>query len=344
MGAHRLTSDLWKGRSVLLTGGSGFIGAALARRLLHWDARLYLLHRSVDFQRPLFGQPTFDQPPLTSLAEATIFGDVASAEDMRRAVAVADPDFVFHLAAMTQVTEARGRWRDALETNALGTATVLEAVHLLCETRVPVIVASTDKVYGHGQAFAIEDCLRPVHPYDASKAAADIVALAFGAYTGMQVQVTRMANVYGPGDTNWKRLVPGLVRAAVVGNLFLMRSDGNQERQYLHIDDAVDAYMALAEHMVVVGPQTMPWNFGGPSVASAKVILEHVQAACSVRGLPPVAYRILNQAQDESPTLSVVDSLSQAALPWKPEIDLADGIATTFEWMLRLFNREAMVK
>ena len=109
-------------------------------------------------------------------------------------------------------------------------------------------MASTDKAYGaHDELPYREDfALRASYPYDVSKACADLIARSYAATYALPVAVTRFANVYGPGDVNWSRLVPDTARALVRGERPVVRSDGTPERDYLYVDDAVHAYLAIA--------------------------------------------------------------------------------------------------
>jgi CDP-glucose 4,6-dehydratase len=326
--------------------GSGFIGSALIDRLITLGAHITAFYHTVDFQRPLFGQMTVGSPPLSYSIERTVVGDLRNPSDLREAVSVSEPEIIFHLGALTQVTEATGRWYDAAMINAIGTINVLEAMHKFAPSPCDIIVASTDKVYGKGSPgfkFQPHHNLHPDHPYDATKAAADLLARAFSKYHDINLQVTRMANVYGPGDTNWKRIIPYAIRRTMQGKTIQLRSDGLHVRQYLYIDDVVDAYLALAFAMGTKPPfGARAWNFAPDDSHTVLSVIGEIAIIMSERGYDQVFSEILDKADDEADVLLIDDEQARATLKWKPKIPLNLGIENTISWMEQLFNREGL--
>jgi CDP-glucose 4,6-dehydratase len=152
------------------------------------------------------------------------------------------PETVFHLAAQTQVGEANRSPLDTWETNIRGTYLLLDAIREH-DVTTRVIVASSDKAYGRHEKLPYREdhALQPSYPYDVSKAAADLIARSYAATYGMPVAVTRLANVYGPGDVNWARVIPETARALVRGERPVIRSDGTPARDYIYVEDAADA-------------------------------------------------------------------------------------------------------
>ena len=101
-----------------------------------------------------------------------------------------------------------------------------------------------------------------MYPYDVSKAATDMIARSYAATYDMPVAVTRLANVYGPGDVNWARVIPDTARALVRGERPVIRSDGTPERDYLYVEDAADAYLAVADSLDDPAYHGRAWNAG----------------------------------------------------------------------------------
>jgi CDP-glucose 4,6-dehydratase len=315
--------DFWiKDKSVLVTGASGFIGSALTEALITLGARVFVLSQTVDIRRPLYGSGSDPRNrPLAWDVEKIIHGDLRHRTDLFHAVSISEPDFVFHLGALTQVTEAARDPINTFKVNALGTLHLLEA----CRQIAPdskIVIASSDKAYGkpttHRVPLFEPERLRPVHPYDVSKAAADMLSLAHAKYYGAQIQVARMANVYGPGDTNWKRLIPGVCRWIIEGNQPIIRSDGKQVRQYLYIDDAVAAYIALAAFMVD-GKRTYKgraWNFGPRDKHSVLEIVGAISDIARKRGIDVLEPLILDEARDETESLVMNSDRAKRLLGW----------------------------
>jgi CDP-glucose 4,6-dehydratase len=272
--------------------------------------------------------------------ERIFITDLANFNDVMHAVTVADPDYVFHLGAVTQVTEARHWPIHTFRVNALGTMHVLEACRQLNKPDVKIIVASSDKAYGEPRESDLplkEDVLlRPVHPYDVSKSSADLIAQSYARYFDMNIQITRMANVYGPGDINWKRLIPGFCRWALEERQGIIRSDGKQQRQYLYVADAIDAYYRLATRMNV--PDFLEyggtWNLGPPHTIAVEDVVKMVYFVADKhgysRGIKPL---ILGEAQDETPVMAIDSSKALNAMLWMPQTDLQSGLAWTLQWM-----------
>ena len=336
-----------KGRPVLVTGASGFIGAALTDALLYLGARVFVLSQTVDFRQPLFG--SLGDAPLATGVEKIIHGDLRHRTDCLHTVAIAEPDFVFHLGAMTQVTEAAKIPVLAFETNALGTLHILEACRMVGKKKVNVIVASSDKAYGKPLPTWLplneDDELNPIHPYDLSKACADMAARSHAHYYGTRVQVTRLANVYGPGDTNWKRLIPGMIRWMAEGNQPIIRSDGKQVRQYLYIGDAVTAYLMLAHAMDYHSdiPNGQAWNFAPEDKYSVMEIVEHIALKMKDRGYDVQEPKVLDEAKDETPALEL-ETNNASDLRWQAMIPIGEGINRTIDWVLKYLNLEQSLK
>lgn len=339
-------NEFLKGHSVLVTGASGFIGGALTGRLLAMGARVYVLSLTVDMKRPLFGGTYKGARPLALDVEKVIHGDLKRIEDCIHAVAVSEPDYIFHLGATTQVTEAAQAPVETFLVNALGTMNILESVR---RTRTDIhdtkiVVASSDKAYGEPAELPLyeDDDLRPVHPYDLSKACADLIARSFARFYGLRVQVTRLANVYGPGDTNWKRLIPGMIRWTINGNTPVIRSDGKQVRQYLFIEDAVEAYLALALKMGTEPTleNGQAFNFAPEQKHSVMEVVNEIVKLANVRGFDTMEPTFLDEAQDETPALELDYFEAREQLGWKPETSLATGLVHTFAWAKRFLEME----
>ena len=176
-------------------------------------------------------------------------------------------DTVFHLAAETIVGTVQASPVQGFESNVRGTWTLLAG---LPSSRASsgVVFASSDKAYGaHEELPYREDfALQPTAPYEASKAAADLIARSYWHSYGLPVAVTRFANIYGGGDLNFSRLIPEAVSAAIQGRAPVLRSDGSPERDFLYVEDAASAYLAIADGLDRDDVRGEAFNAGGGSV------------------------------------------------------------------------------
>jgi CDP-glucose 4,6-dehydratase len=238
---------------------------------------------------------------------------------------------VFHLAAQTIVGTARRSPLGTWDANVRGTYTLLEACRSLGSVR-RVVVASSDKAYGdHDDLPYREDFpLQPRFPYDVSKACTDLIARSYAHFYGLPLAVTRLANVFGPGDLNWSRIVPDTARALVRGERPQVRSDGSAERDYIYIEDAVDAYLAVAASLERPGLAGRAWNAGwGRPVP----VIEVVRTLISVSGVG-VEPDILGEGTPagEISRQYLDSSAIREELGWEPRWELEAGLRAAWEW------------
>jgi CDP-glucose 4,6-dehydratase len=241
---------------------------------------------------------------------------------------------VFHLAAQTIVGTANRSPLGTWEANVRGTWCLLEACRTLGSVS-RVIVASSDKAYGsHEELPYREDFpLQPVFPYDVSKACSDLIARSYASTYGMRVAVTRLANVYGPGDLNWSRIVPDTARALANGERPVIRSDGTPERDYLYVEDAVDVYLAVAASLDRPELSGRAWNAGWGRPVS---VLDMVQALIAVSGVD-VEPDIRGEGTPEGEiSRQYLDSTAiREELGWEPRWQLEDGLRAAWQWYER---------
>lgn len=310
-------------RSAFVTGGYGFVGSALVRGLLDRDVEVIVLRRDVTPRSALV---------LEQLEERVnvVAGDVCDASLMERALAEYEVDAVFHLAAQPIVRIAKHSPLSTWEVNIRGTWTVLEACRRLEVARV--VVAASDHAYGaHDEVPYREDfALQPRFPYDVSKAAADLVARSYWHTYGVPVATTRFANVYGGGDTNLSRLIPELVTAVLAGRRPILRSDGTPERDFLFVEDAVEAYLAIAEALDGDGARGEPFNAGGGRPYPVREVVELI---CRVAGTdlqPDIQGTGTPHGEIDR---QYVDATKLRELTgWRPRVTLEDGLRRTVEW------------
>ena len=311
-------------KRALVTGGHGFVASHLARALLERGDAVTVLDLAPP---PLSGLTLQGVAPEVELVEA----DLCDARRVGATLDAGEFDVVFHLAAQTLVGPAMADPVATFEANVRGTWTLLEACR---QADVPaVVVASSDKAYGPSEELPYREGmqLRPASPYEASKAAADAIALSYRPAYGLPVAVTRFANIYGGGDLNFSRLIPEAIAAVLDGRRPQIRSDGSPERDFLYVDDAVSAYLAI-EHAVGAGGPAAgeAFNAGGERPHSVAEVLETI-AAVSGAGLDPEYHGVGNPAGEID--RQFVDSAKLRRLTgWTSEIELEDGLGRTLEW------------
>jgi CDP-glucose 4,6-dehydratase len=316
-------------KRALVTGAHGFVASHLAAGLLERGISVRILDRP-DPRTADVGGPRGSALDLlgirdeVELAEA----DLRDAEGVDAAVAGCDS--VFHLAAQTIVGVARQSPLDTLEVNVRGAWNVFEACRAHPVERV--VFASSDKAYGTSPELPYREDfpLRAAHPYDASKAAADLVARSYAHAYGVPIAVTRFANVYGGGDLNFSRLIPETSIAVLDGRPPAIRSDGSPERDFLHVDDAVSAYLALADALDAGGARGEAFNAGGERPHSVREVVDLIAEAAGT-GIEP---EYLGEGTpDGEIDRQYVDSAKLRELTgWRPRVELGDGLRRTLDW------------
>jgi CDP-glucose 4,6-dehydratase len=320
---RRPLEDVELMRSAFITGAYGLLGAGLAGELLERGVEVTVLRRDVNHRSALH---------LLGLEERVnvVSGDVVDLPLIERSLGEYEVDSVFHLAAQTIVGTANRSPLGTWEANVRGTWCLLEACRAQDVPRV--VVAASDKAYGgHDELpYREEFALQPKFPYDVSKAATDMIARSYWHTYGLPVATTRFANLYGGGDTNRSRLVPEAVDAALAARPPVIRSDGSPERDFLYVDDAVAAYLAIAEKLDGDGARGEAFNAGG---GEPHAVREVVELICRIAGTdvePDI--RGTGTPGGEIDRQYVDTTKLHELTGWEPRVDLEEGLRRTVEW------------
>lgn len=320
----------WRERSVFVTGAYGLLGGWLVKALLARGAKVTVLKRDETTASALVLEGT-------ERLVNVVRGDVTDAALLERALGDYEIDTVFHLAAQAIVGVANRGPASTFETNIRGTWLMLEACRHAGVART--IVASSDKAYGAHDELPYREPfeLRPVHPYDVSKAAADLIARSYWHTFGLPVAVTRFANLYGGGDFNFSRLIPEAVLAAIEGRSPVIRSDGSPERDYLYVEDAVAAYLAICDLLDDGLAAGEAFNAGS---GRPRTVLKVVELVCRLAGSevePDV--RGSGTPPGEIDCQWVDATKLRTASGWGPEVGLEDGLERTVAWYREHLSR-----
>ena len=318
-----MSSELWRDRPVLVTGGSGLVGSWLCQRLVDSGASVVCLIRDWVPQSELVRSKTLERITV-------VRGDICDRALIERVLGEYEINTVFHLAAQTIVGIANRNPISTFESNIAGTWNMLEACRRSPAVRA-VVVASSDKAYGDQPElpYAEETPLEGRHPYDVSKSCADLIAQTYGHTYGLPVAITRCGNFYGGGDLNWNRIVPGTIRSIVRGQRPIIRSDGRFVRDYFYVEDGAAAYMLLAEHLLSENDLTgKAFNFSNEAqitvIELVNLILKSMNSA-----LEP---EIRNEASNEIRHQYLSAELARRKLGWQPLFTLEEGLRRTIEW------------
>jgi len=314
----------WHKHRVFVTGATGLLGSAVVAELLERGAEVTCLLRDwVPASRLILSN---------TIARANIVGgDLQDLDLLIRALNEYEIDTVFHLGAQTIVGTASRSPISTFESNVRGTWNLMEACRLNARLVERVIVASSDKAYGiHDRLPYTEDApLQGRFPYDVSKSCADLIAFSYFHTYGTPVVVTRCGNLWGPGDLNYNRLIPGTIRSALLDESPIIRSDGTFRRDYFFVRDAVDAYLTLAEQMTGGALAGQAFNFGNEEPFTVLEVVDTILGVMGKRALQPV---ILNEASDEIPAQYLDCEKARRLLDWAPSHTFESGLQETIPW------------
>ncbi len=330
------TDDFWQGRSVLVTGAQGFIGSWLAERLIDRGAHVVATVRDM---------PVMSRFTIAGLEDrcTRVWSDLQDTDELLRIVAEYEISCCFHLAAQTIVGSAQRSPLSTFETNVRGTYNILEAFRV-ADGAESIVVASSDKAYGESETlpYREDQSLAPTFPYDTSKACADLIARSYAETYRMPVAVTRLANVFGGGDFNFSRIVPDTVRSLLSGGAPVVRSDGNPERDFLYIEDAVSAYIACGEGVVRNGISGRAFNFGSGSPIRVIDLVEMLIEISGAKVKPEILGEGTPDGEIDRQCLD--SSRAGEQLGWVPRWELHDGLEATYAWYEEELRRSRQVR
>ena len=313
--------------TVFVTGAYGLLGSWLVRALVERGNRVVVLQRDRTPRSALLLDPVDG-------AVDVVHGDLLEPGLLERALGEHEVDVVFHLAAQTIVGTANRSPLPTFETNIRGTWLVLEACRTVGVARV--VVAASDKAYGASATLPYREDhpLEPRFPYDVSKAATDLIARSYWHTYGLPVAVTRFANLYGGGDLNRSRLVPEAVAAVLTGRAPVIRSDGTPERDFLYVEDAVDAYLrldaALASPAAPGSAHGEAFNAGGGRPHAVRDVVSLICRVADANVEPDI--RGTGTPDGEIDRQYVDASKLRALTGWEPRVGLEEGLRRTVDW------------
>lgn len=317
-----------------MTGATGLLGSWLVPELVQRGASVVALVR--------------DGAPRSRLVRdgwleriATVQGSLTDEGLVRRTLAEYAIDSVFHLGAQTLVGVAKLDPVGTLEANVRGTWMLLEAARQ-CNVK-QVLVASSDKAYGDSDRLPYREDhpLQGRFPYDVSKSCADLVTTMFARTYGLRAAVVRCGNLFGGGDLNFSRLIPGVILATLKGENFLIRSDGKYVRDFLYVEDAADAYITLAEKLAA-DPALAgeAFNFG---LELRPTMLELAEKVLAMMGRPDLRPVVQNVASAEIREQYLDARKARERLDWHPRHGMDEGLRRTIDWYRKFLAEDDRV-
>lgn len=298
-----------KGKNVLITGASGFVGSHLENALLSLGANVY-------------GTVTHKVKKNNHIAL-----DIVDYYSLEKIVRTKKIQICFHLAAESLVEAGQEHPYKTFKTNFLGTLNILEIARKFKLERI--IIASTSHVYGDNKAPYFEDFTpRPSRPYETSKACADLIAQSYAESFSLPVLIPRFVNIYGPGDMNFTRLIPKSIKSLFDSSTIELWG-GDVVRQYIFIEDAVKAYLDLATVDIKQIKGNRIFNFGTNDKFKVKEIISHL---VKLSGKKIKIAMTKKERKSEIKSQYVSWKKAKDILGWEPKVSFEKGLIRTFEW------------
>lgn len=325
-----MVNKFWNNKNVFVTGGTGFLGSYLVKKLVNYGANVTILVRDYIPQSNIYIGEEYKKVNV-------VHGMLEDYLLIERALGEYEIDTVFHLAAQAIVGVANRNPLGTFKSNIEGTWNILEAARkspLIKE----VIVASSDKAYGDQEKLPYDENmpLQGKHPYDVSKSCADLIAQTYYETYKLPVCITRCGNLYGGGDLNFNRIIPQSIQSILNKEAPVIRSDGSFIRDYFYIEDAVDAYINLAEKVVDLNLGGQAFNFSNEIQLT---VLELVNKILKIMGsdIKPI---ILNQGSNEIIHQYLSAKKARTVLGWSPNYTIDEGLIKTIEWYEDFLKKE----
>lgn len=324
-----MSSNFWKNKKVLVTGHFGFLGSWLTKTLLSNEAKVVGLDIVKNRKMSVLSS---SKKGLVSLK-----GDIANLKLINSVIDKYKPQIIFHLAAQAIVDKANKNPIRTFKSNIQGTWNMLEAARgrKFIES---IVIASSDKAYGRHKVLPYKEnaSLKGDHPYDVSKSCTDLIAYTYYHTYGVPVNITRCGNIFGPGDSNFSRIIPDAIKSIIKDKTLIIRSDGKFTRDYIYVDDIAKGYMLLAQKAKRLNLFGEAFNF---SCENPINVLELVKKIYKLSGKKN-NFKITNIAQYEIKHQYLDSKKAKKILGWKPKYTLSQGIKESIKWYAKTIDKK----
>jgi CDP-glucose 4,6-dehydratase len=323
--------EFWQGKRVFLTGHTGFKGSWMA---------LWLADKGAEVHGYALNPPTepnlFTVANLQACLASSTIADIRDGDTLVRAMQVAHPDIVLHMAAQSLVRYSYDAPVETYSVNVMGTVNLLEAVRHATSVKA-VVNVTTDKCYENREwvwPYRENEAMGGFDPYSSSKACSELVTAAYSRSflepEGKYLASARAGNVIGGGDWAIDRLIPDFLRALDTHQTLTIRSP-LATRPWQNVFEPLSGYLTLAEKLYIEGQSfAEPWNFG-PEEADARPVHWIVEYLCSK--VPGATWQYDASPQlHEAKSLKLDSSKAKAQLGWRPTWDLQTALNMTLAW------------
>ncbi|MFH0970339.1 MAG: NAD(P)-dependent oxidoreductase [Candidatus Diapherotrites archaeon] len=315
-------------RNVLVTGINGFIGSHLARTLLDKGFEVHGISRTPGQTPYLKGIPGLDRVPLHA-------GDILDAGFLTDLFAGNEFEGVFHLASQSDTWKSTQHSTETWDVNVNGTLNLMETLRKQ-KKDTQVLIMSSVRVFqspssNHGNPELIQ-----LHPYDASKWAAEVLSASYFHTYGINGTIARSTNVYGSNDYNFSRLIPRIMKGVFVDQKVQLRGDGQLKRDFMHISDTVSGLLAMYEKIPSSQVKGKSLTLATGKSYSIREMVDIIQEE-SGKNIPVEWEETHSMHERDHP---VIDTrVTEEVLNWKARMDIHEGLHDTEKWYQDYFQK-----
>ena len=309
-------------RSVLITGVTGFLGSWMSEKMLNNNIEICGIAIDKTKDELLKIKEIYEKINIE-------YFDISNEKVLSEFFKNNQFDIVFHLAAQTQVIDANKDPLQTFNSNIKGTWNVLNEC---LKKNVPVVVASSDKAYGVSNKLPYLESheLNGIYPYEVSKSITDMLVKSYHHTYGLNVVSLRCGNIYGGGDFNWDRLIPGVCKWLLNNEQPILRTDGSFKRDWVYVEDVADAYIQVASSLFNQDKNiSLAYNFAANSYKTVMEVYNEVSKNISGKIIDPI-FKI--DSETEIPDQYLNSTKIRDELNVKSKVNLDKGIELTVNW------------
>jgi CDP-glucose 4,6-dehydratase len=318
-----------KNFNILITGGFGLLGQAVINLLNKKNFNLIILDKNKSILKKI---------NISKKKNRIIIGNFLDKKKLKNIFKKYKIKVVFHLGATTQVNEALSFPASSFENNINGTINILEIIRKF-NKKILFIFASSDKAYGECKTQYKENSnMKAIFPYDLSKMSSDLICQSYAKIYNLKVGILRCGNLFGRADFNMNRIIPDIMRSIIKNKPIILRSNGKMRRDYLHVDDAANAYFLLMKFMMKNKKNLKIYNVGSKTNLTVIELVKKVLIYSKKKN-----YRIIikNRAKNELNFQKLNFSKIKKELKWSQNINFIHGLKDTISWY---FKNENIIK
>jgi|694.fasta_scaffold46450_1 CDP-glucose 4,6-dehydratase len=314
-------------KNILITGGFGLLGRNLFKILDSKKYNVFILDKKKNF---------FKKFELNIKKKNIIIGNYLNKKLIIEVIKKKKINTIFHTGATTQVLEALDNPEKTYTNNIFGTINLLEAIKNI-DKKIIFIFSSSDKAYGEvkSESYKENTNLNGIFPYDLSKTCADLICQSYSKVYNLKVGILRCGNLYGPGDLNMKRIVPETIISALMNKNIIIRSNGKLIRDYLHVNDAANAYFLLMKKLSDFQENLRIYNVGSKYNLS---VIDLVKMILKIVNNKKIKIKIKNYSKNEIKFQKLNYNKITKELKWQQKINMNEGLKNTIDWYKEHLN------